>query len=93
MPPWPAGFIRNPDEEWARAPLATLAQKYDRVESHGWYDNLDPTVEELDAWMGDGRVLVDYSGGTLGQTYEVEFAFTIGSRQRTGRQQVIVAKK
>lgn len=38
------------------------------------------------------KLLVDYSGGVLGETYEVEFAFTIGSRLRTGRQVVTIAK-
>lgn len=62
--PWPPGFVRLPDEEWTRAPVEALAAKYDAVEKHGWYANLDPTVEELAPLLADGRVLVDYSGGT-----------------------------
>lgn len=61
---WPEGFARIPDEEWTRAPVATLAQKYDAVGRHGWYANLDPSVEELASHLKDGDVIVDYSGGT-----------------------------
>lgn len=61
---WPPGSVRVPDEEWTRAPVATLAQKYDAVGKHGWYANLDPTVEEIAAFLREGMVLVDYSGGT-----------------------------
>lgn len=61
---WPPGFARVPDEEWARAPVETLAVKYDTVENHGWYANLDPTVQDLARTLRDGDVLLDYSGGT-----------------------------
>jgi SAM-dependent methyltransferase len=61
---WPAGFERVPDEEWTREPLSESGLAYDHVEEHGWYSNLNPTVEELAGWLGDGDVLVDYSGGT-----------------------------
>lgn len=61
---WPPGFERVPDEDWTRADVERLAQKYDSVVHHGWYANLDPTVDELRALLGDGDVLVDYSGGT-----------------------------
>lgn len=61
---WPDGFARIPDEDWTRAPLETLAVKYDAVEKHGWYANLDATVEELLAFLREGQILVDYSGGT-----------------------------
>lgn len=61
---WPAGFARVPDEEWTRAPVASLAAKYDSVERHGWYANLDPTVTELVTTLRPGDVCVDYSGGT-----------------------------
>ncbi|HVM45892.1 MAG TPA: class I SAM-dependent methyltransferase [Candidatus Thermoplasmatota archaeon] len=64
MTVWPAGFARIPDEEWTRAPVATLAAKYDAVGRHGWYDNLDPSVAELARELRGGDVLVDYSGGT-----------------------------
>lgn len=36
----------------------------DNVEHHGWYDNLQPTVEALAVHLADGDVLLDYSGGT-----------------------------
>lgn len=39
------------------------------------------------------KLLVDYSGGTLGLTYEIELAFSIGGRPRVGRQLVTIAKK
>lgn len=61
---WPAGFRRVPDEPWVSSPIETLALKYDTVETHGWYRNLEPTVDELAAYLRDGFVLVDYSGGT-----------------------------
>ncbi|PYN61520.1 MAG: hypothetical protein DMD90_22950 [Candidatus Rokuibacteriota bacterium] len=34
------------------------------VENHGWYKNLDPTVEDLARHLTDGQLLIDYSGGT-----------------------------
>jgi SAM-dependent methyltransferase len=61
---WPAGFRRVPDEPWVSSPLETLALKYDTVESHGWYSNLEPTVDDLVRYLRDGHILVDYSGGT-----------------------------
>ncbi|MFQ5689278.1 MAG: class I SAM-dependent methyltransferase [Gemmatimonadota bacterium] len=61
---WPEGFPRVPAGAWAERPLEELALKYDTVESHGWYDNLEPTVAQLDAFLEDGDLLVDYSGGT-----------------------------
>jgi ubiquinone/menaquinone biosynthesis C-methylase UbiE len=45
-------------------PLDAFGLQYDTVENHGWYRNLDPTVEQLARVLGDGDVLVDYSGGT-----------------------------
>lgn len=61
---WPAGFPRIPEEDWARRPIETLALKYDTVESHGWYRNLDRTVEQLGETLADDDVVLDYSGGT-----------------------------
>lgn len=61
---WPPGFVRVPDEEWTRAPVASLAQKYDAVGKHGWYENLDPTVRDVAEFLREGHVVVDYSGGT-----------------------------
>jgi len=62
--PWPEGFARVPDEDWARQPVETLARKYDTVQTHGWYRNLEPTVDDLAAGLAEGQVLLDYSGGT-----------------------------
>jgi len=61
---WPDGFPRIPDEDWVREPLGALAMKYDSVEEHGWYDNLDPSVDRLEEALKDGDILLDYSGGT-----------------------------
>jgi SAM-dependent methyltransferase len=61
---WPAGFVRVPDEDWTRQPIDTFGLRYDTVENHGWYRNLDPTVEDLARSLTGGQVLVDYSGGT-----------------------------
>ena len=62
--PWPTGFRRVPDEDWARGPVEELALKYDTVEDHGWYRNLDRTVGDLTRFVGPDHVVVDYSGGT-----------------------------
>jgi SAM-dependent methyltransferase len=61
---WPAGFTRVPDDDWTRQPVDTFGLHYDTVENHGWYRNLDPTVEDLARHLAGGHVLVDYSGGT-----------------------------
>jgi len=61
---WPPGFEGVPDEDWTRAPLDSLALKYDTVEHHGWYRNLEPTLDEVAAYLADGMTLIDYSGGT-----------------------------
>ena len=61
---WPAGFPRIPGDDWASQPVAELAAKYDTVESHGWYENLDRTVEQLRDFSGEDRLVMDYSGGT-----------------------------
>ncbi len=61
---WPAGFRRIPDQPWVTSPLETLALKYDTVESHGWYANLEPTLEQLERELTDGDICIDYSGGT-----------------------------
>lgn len=64
MDVWPVGFARVPDEEWTRAPVASLAQKYDAVGRHGWYANLDASVEVLARALRPGEIVVDFSGGT-----------------------------
>jgi ubiquinone/menaquinone biosynthesis C-methylase UbiE len=61
---WPAGFARIPDDDWVAQPPERLALTYDTVQDHGWYRNLDPTVERLAATMRPGDILLDYSGGT-----------------------------
>ena len=61
---WPENFERIPGDEWVERPLADLALKYNTVENHGWYSNLDRTLELLHEFLRDGNVLVDYSGGT-----------------------------
>jgi ubiquinone/menaquinone biosynthesis C-methylase UbiE len=53
-----------PDEEWASESVDTFGLAYDTVEHHGWYRNLDWTVEQLASALTDGQLLVDYSGGT-----------------------------
>lgn len=79
--PWPSGFLRIPDEDWTRAPVETLAKKYDRVDAHSWYANLDPTVEDVVAATGDGDLIMDYSGGT--GLFIQRFLDAVGER-RTG---------
>jgi SAM-dependent methyltransferase len=61
---WPDGFARIPDEPWVEQPVDSFGLDYDTVENHGWYRNLDLTVEQLAADLRDGDVLIDYSGGT-----------------------------
>ena len=61
---WPPAFGRIPDDDWVKRPPETLALKYDTVQDHGWYRNLDPTVRDLAAALQPGDILLDYSGGT-----------------------------
>jgi SAM-dependent methyltransferase len=61
---WPPGFPRAPDDDWVGKRADTLARTYDTVQDHGWYRNLDPTVERLAARLRPGDILLDYSGGT-----------------------------
>jgi SAM-dependent methyltransferase len=55
---------RIPDEDWAEQPVDAFGLHYDTVENHGWYRNLDLTVEQLAGDLREGNVLIDYSGGT-----------------------------
>lgn len=66
MPPhlWPADFPRIPLAEWVDQPVEALALNYDTVENHGWYANLDHTVDQVAHFVRPGDLLVDYSGGT-----------------------------
>jgi ubiquinone/menaquinone biosynthesis C-methylase UbiE len=61
---WPDEFPRIPDEDWVDRPADEFALDYDTVENHGWYRNLDLTVEQLARDLRPGDVLIDYSGGT-----------------------------
>ncbi len=61
---WPDSFPRIPDEDWVAQPVDAFGLHYDTVENHGWYRNLDVTVEQLAASLRPGDVLIDYSGGT-----------------------------
>jgi len=61
---WPEGFERIPDALWVDQSIEELALNYDTVENHGWYSNLDHTVEQVGEYARKGDVLVDYSGGT-----------------------------
>ncbi|HET8653082.1 MAG TPA: class I SAM-dependent methyltransferase [Gaiellaceae bacterium] len=58
------GFERIPDEDWIAQPVDSFGLHYDTVENHGWYRNLDLTVEQLAGDLREGQVLIDYSGGT-----------------------------
>lgn len=55
---------RIPDEEWVSQPVDSFGLHYDTVENHGWYGNLDLTLEQLERDLADGEILIDYSGGT-----------------------------
>jgi SAM-dependent methyltransferase len=57
-------FERIPDDDWVSQPVDAFGLHYDTVENHGWYRNLDLTLDQLDGDLGDGDILVDYSGGT-----------------------------
>jgi ubiquinone/menaquinone biosynthesis C-methylase UbiE len=61
---WEQGFERIPDEDWTEAPVDAFGLHYDTVENHGWYRNLDLTVEQLAGDLRPGQILIDYSGGT-----------------------------
>ena len=61
---WPPGWERIPDDTWTTEPVDAFGASYDNVAQHSWYRNLDPTVEELVHLLGDGDIVVDYSGGT-----------------------------
>jgi SAM-dependent methyltransferase len=61
---WIDGFDRIPDEPWTETTVESLALNYDTVENHGWYSNLDHTVEQIGEYVRRGDVLIDYSGGT-----------------------------
>jgi hypothetical protein len=55
---------RIPAEDWVAQPVDAFGLHYDTVENHGWYRNLDLTVEQLAADLEESQILIDYSGGT-----------------------------
>jgi SAM-dependent methyltransferase len=61
---WPDGVERIPAEEWARGPLDTFGLQYDRVRTHSWYKNLEPTVAQVLGTLDENKLMVDYSSGT-----------------------------
>lgn len=61
---WPSGFDRVPDAPWTRAPVDEFGLGYNNVGSHGWYKNLEPTISQVMAALGENKVLVDFSAGT-----------------------------
>lgn len=61
---WPPGFDRIPDQDWVSSPLDDFALAYDALSRHGWYSNLEPTVDEMAGFLDDGSIALDYSGGT-----------------------------
>jgi SAM-dependent methyltransferase len=61
---WPDGFVPVPDEEWTGQEIDATALAYDHVDEHGWYSNLNPSVEEIAGHLRDGDIMLDYSGGT-----------------------------
>ena len=61
---WPDDFSPLPEDPWLAAQVETLARKYDTVEAHGWYSNLDPTLDEMATTLSAGDLVIDYSGGT-----------------------------
>lgn len=61
---WPDSFERIPKAPWVDQEVEALALNYDTVENHGWYSNLDYTVEQVGEYARKGDILIDYSGGT-----------------------------
>ena len=62
---WPEGFVRIPSEDlWVQSPIEELARKYDAVQGHSWYRNLEPILDDLHSLIREGDIIVDYSGGT-----------------------------
>ena len=51
---WPDEFARIPDEDWVSQPVEEFGLQYDTVENHGWYRNLDLTVEQLARTLREG---------------------------------------
>ncbi|HIF22124.1 MAG TPA: hypothetical protein EYQ27_09510, partial [Gemmatimonadetes bacterium] len=92
--PWPSSFDRVPDAVWAQQPVEALALNYDTVENHGWYSNLDYTVEQVGEYARCGDVLIDYSGGTgilAKRLLDRKHGMTIrNSRASSGRQSTVL---
>ncbi len=61
---WPKDFLPIPNDDWTRTQIGELAEKYDTVEEHGWYDNLNPSVDQIAQHHSAEDIILDYSGGT-----------------------------
>ena len=61
---WPKDFSPIPNDDWTRTQIGELAEKYDTVEEHGWYDNLNPSVDQIAQHHSAEDIILDYSGGT-----------------------------
>ena len=61
---WPDGFVPVPAEDWTEQQIDATALAYDHVDQHGWYSNLNQSIEEIAAHLRDGDIVLDYSGGT-----------------------------
>ena len=48
---WPEHFDRIPSDPWTEEGIESLALNYDTVENHGWYANLDQTVEQVGEYV------------------------------------------
>jgi hypothetical protein len=48
---WPEAFERVPEDPWVDQSVEALALNYDTVENHGWYSNLDYTVEQVGEYV------------------------------------------
>jgi SAM-dependent methyltransferase len=61
---WPSGFDRVPDQDWVYQDVEQFGLDYDSVGGDSWYKNLEPTVAQVLAVLGENKIAVDYSGGT-----------------------------
>lgn len=62
---WPTDFERIPQREpWVVSRIDELAYRYDDVQHHGWYRNLEPTLDGLQAIIHEDDMVIDYSAGT-----------------------------
>lgn len=62
---WPTNFERIPgNEPWVVSRIDELARRYDDVQHHGWYRNLEPTLDDLQTIVHEDDMVIDYSAGT-----------------------------